>query len=110
VHLNLDSLEREDVRGLPAKKEPFAVVFGGKRFEFADAVEVNYLILATMNDTPNRFFRAALSEEDYKAFVKVAQPNPGQSKGGLDGIKLRGLMDSYRQHYGLDEGGNFVGS
>lgn len=112
VHLDLDALERESVQGLPKKKkDPYFVVAGGKRITFRDAVELNYAILANMEETPGRFFRAAIKDKgELTHFLGWANDSGEDDTGGLSGVKLRALMQGYRDYYGLDKMGNAVGS
>lgn len=112
VHLDLDALERESVRDLPkAKKDPYFVVAGGKRITFRDPVELNYTVLATLEQTPGRFFKAAIADPDeYKHFVEWANDRGDTGTQGLNGFKLRALTKGYRDYYGLDELGNVAGS
>lgn len=103
IQLNLDTLEREQVRGLPAKKvEPFRIVFDGKMLTFEDPLEIAAPILMRMEETPERFFRAALDNEDF-AHIMV-------NFGKLPGWKLQALLQSYQDYYGLDGQGNAIGS
>ena len=112
VHLDLEHLERESVLGLPeAKRDPFVVSIPGRTVEFRDAIELNHLLLAQMEQTPLRFFKAAIAkDEDYKAFVQWANSAGPDGKAGLSGFKMRALMDGYRDYYGLDKAGNVLGS
>lgn len=112
VHLDLDALERESVQGLPKKKkDPYFVVAGGKRITFRDAVELNYTVLATMEETPGRFFRAAIADKaELSHFLNWANDAGEDNTSGLSGVKLRALMEGYRDYYGLDKMGNAVGS
>lgn len=112
IHLDLDSLEREEVFGLPqAKREPYTVNANGRAISFRDAIELNHLILAQMEMTPLRFFKAAIADpDDYKHFVRWANEAGDDGKHGLTGFKMRALMEGYRDHYGLDKLGNVAGS
>jgi len=102
INLDLDSLEREDVAGLPDVTEPYAVTFEGRRLEFADPSTLPYETLMLMDSHPSRFFRATLSDDDYAHFTKHSRK--------LVGYKLRALMTGYQTHYGVDELGNVVNS
>lgn len=103
VHLNLDSLDRERVVGVPDKKtDPYVVTFAGRELTFADASELPYETVLNMDTHPTIFFRSTLSEEDYAFFREHSRQ--------LKGWQLRALMDGYRGYYGLDEQGNVVGS
>ncbi len=112
VHLDLDTLEREQVAGIPKKKaNPFYVTANGRRITFRDAVELNHLILATMEDTPQRFFKAAIADKDeLQHFLSWANDSGEDGRAGLTGIKLRGLLQGNRDYFGLDKMGNVVGS
>lgn len=112
VHLDLDALEREQVFGLPeAQREPYTVNAGGRAIPFRDPVELNHLILAQMEQTPLRFFKAVIEDkDDYQHFVRWANDAGPDGKKGLAGFKLRALMEGYRDYYGLDKMGNVAGS
>lgn len=112
IHLDLDALERESVVGLPeAKRIPFTVNANGRPVEFRDAIELNHMLLATMEQTPIRFFKAAIADkDDYSHFVNWANSGGDDGKRGLTGFKMRALMDGYRDYYGLDKAGNAIGS
>ncbi len=113
VNLDLDTIEREQVRGLPQKKNPYVVKVDGKALTFADPLDIDAVVLMTMEDSPSRFFRATLSSEvpttggvsDFDHMV-AAFETPGK----ISGLKLRALMQGYRLHYGLDDLGNGAGS
>lgn len=105
VNLDLDTLDREHVRGLPEKKAPFVVNIEGRPVVFKDAIDVDALILMDLLSSPGRFFKGTLDGEDYKHVMDVYS-KPGK----LPGWKLNGLMQSYQDYYGLDEQGNAVAS
>lgn len=105
VNLDLDTLEREHVRGLPEKKDPFVVNLDGRVVTFKDAVEVDALVLMDLLSSPARFFKGTLDGDDYRHVMDVyAKP------GKLPGWKLNGLMQAYQDYYGLDDQGNVVAS
>ena len=114
VHLDLDSLEREQVDGVPkAKAKPYFIKAGGEVYTFRDAVELNYTVLATMEQTPTQFFRAAILDEDgssIRKFLTWANDTGEDGTSGLSGLKLRAIMQGYRDYYGLDKMGNAAGS
>lgn len=106
VKLNLDTLEREQVRGLPKKKpEPYTVEIGGRVLVFTDPIEIDAAILMRMEETPGRFFSAALSGEDLAHMLKVFE-----TEGALPGWKLQALLQGYQDYYGLDSMGNVLSS
>lgn len=105
VNLDLDALDREHVRTLPEKRAPFAVRIGGKVVEFKDAVEIDSILLMNLLATPSTFFRTTLTEDNYKHVMEVFR-TPGQ----FPGYKMRALMESYQEYYGLDDQGNVVAS
>lgn len=105
VMLDLDALEREQVRGIQEKKPPYAIKFEGRILTFKDPMDIDAVLLMTMEETPNRFFRTTLSNEDY-LFVADLLATPGK----VPAFKLRALMTSYHTYYGLDEAGNGGGS
>lgn len=103
VQLNLDTLEREQVRGLPKPKaEPFKISFNGKVLTFEDPLEISAPVLMRMEETPERFFRAALGDEDFIHIMTNFDQIPGW--------KLQALMQGYQDYYGLDGQGNVSGS
>lgn len=104
IQLNLDSLEREQVRGLPKKKpEPFRITFLGKTLTFEDPLEVPSPVLMHMEDTPEQFFRAALTDDDELVHIL-------NNFDQIPGWKLQALMQGYQDYYGLDGRGNARGS
>ena len=112
INLDLDTIEREHVLGLPQKKKPYIVKVDGRPLHFKDPLEIDAVVLMTMEDSPGRFFRATLSSDaadgeisDFEHMI-VAFETPGK----ISGLKLRALMQGYRVHYGLDDVGNGVGS
>lgn len=103
IMLNLDTLEREQVRGLPKKKpEPFRLTFLGRNLTFEDPLEIPSPILMRMEESPERFFRAALDDDDYNHILANFDAIPGW--------KLQALMQGYQDYYGLDGQGNARGS
>lgn len=103
IQLNLDTLEREQVRGLPKPKaEPFTVVFLGETLVFIDPLEIASPILMRMEETPERFFRAALDDEGFNHIIRNFDEVPGW--------KLQALLQGYQDYYGLDGQGNVSGS
>lgn len=106
VSFDLDGVEREQVRGVPPKKKPFVAKVDGKLLTFRDPLEVDAVVLMTMEDSPARFFRATLDKEGEFEHMINAFETPGK----VSGLALRGLMQGYRVHYGLDDLGNAVGS
>lgn len=103
IELNLDTLEREQVRGLPKPKaKPFAVTFEGKRLVFEDPLEIPSPILMRMEETPETFFSAALDKEGFEHIMLHFDRMPGW--------KLQALMQRYQDYYGLDGQGNARGS
>lgn len=113
INLDLDTIEREQVRGVPQRKPAFIVKVDGKPLVFKDPLDIDAVILMTMEDSPARFFRATLSDEpasegetsDFEHMVRAFE-----TPGKISGLKLRALMQGYRVHYGLDDVGNGVGS
>jgi hypothetical protein len=106
VNLDLDVVERESVRGVPKRKDPYRVKVDGKVLTFADPMEIDAAELMVMEDTPGRFFKATITDDDeYAHMIEVFQ-----TPGKLPGIKLRALMTGYRTYYGLDDPGNVGGS
>jgi hypothetical protein len=103
VMLNLDTLEREQVRGVPKPKaKPYSTMFLGKRIIFEDPLEIASPVLMRMEETPERFFRAALSDADFQHMMSNFDELPGW--------KLQALMQGYQDYYGLDGQGNARGS
>ena len=103
IMLNLDTLEREQVRGVPKKKpKPYRITFLGRALTFEDPLEIASPILMRMEETPERFFAAALSEDDFKHIMLNFDEIPGW--------KLQALMQGYQDYYGLDGQGNARGS
>lgn len=104
IQLNLDTLEREQVRGLPKKKpEPFRITFLGRNLTFEDPLEVPSPILMRMEETPERFFRAALASDD--DFTHIMN-----NFDAIPGWKLQAIMQGYQDYYGIDSAGNARGS
>lgn len=101
VNLDLDALDREHVRTLPAKKEPFIVRLGGVDVTFKDPVEIDASVLMILFESPIRFFKGTLEPDDYRHMIDVFN-----TPGKLPGFKLRALMEQYQDYYGLDEAGN----
>lgn len=103
IQLNLDSIEREQVRGIPKPKaKPFAVSFLGTTLVFEDPLEIAAPILMRMEETPERFFRAALNDVHFEHIMANFDELPGW--------KLQALMQGYQDYYGLDGQGNARGS
>lgn len=107
INLDLDTIEREQVRGAPPRKKPFVVKIDGQPVTFKDPMDIDALQLMTMEESPARFFRATLDREngDFEHVI-TAFETPGK----ISGLKLRALMQGYRVHYGLDDPGNGGGS
>jgi hypothetical protein len=109
VNLDLDALEREQVRGVPKRRDPYTARIDGRVVAFADPMDIDASVLMVMEETPGRFFKATLSgdgdDSDY-AHVIEAYQTPGK----ITGLKLRALMGGYRTYYGLDDPGNEGGS
>lgn len=104
IQLNLDTLDREQVVGVPSKRpDLFTVTFGGKQISFEDPAELPWDIIARMDETPTRFFRTTITDEDQLKHFQLHSSK-------LVGWKLRALMEAYRDYYGIDEQGNVVGS
>lgn len=89
ISLNLDQLEHEGAAG------PFVIVFGGDRIVFRDAMEIDWQKLMAALRHPTAFFRLVLSPEDARKFLSTELPTH----------KLRKLMDTYRDHFGLVDPG-----
>jgi hypothetical protein len=106
VTLNLDTLEREQVRGVPKPKaKPFTITFEEKVLAFEDPAEIDAAILMRMEETPHRFFRAALDDEGFN-HVMLQFETPGK----LPGWKLQAILQGYQDYYGVDGQGNVRGS
>lgn len=107
INLDLDTIEREQVRGIPQRKKAFIVKVDGKPLTFKDPLDIDAVVLMTMEDSPARFFRATLDIEngDFDHMVSAFE-----TPGKISGLKLRALMQGYRLHYGLDDLGNAGGS
>lgn len=106
IQLNLDTLEREQVRGLPKKKpEPWRIQLGGKTLTFTDPIEIDAAVLMRMEETPARFFRAALDDDDFNHVLLQFE-----TPGALPGWKLQAILQGYQDYYGLDSMGNVLSS
>lgn len=90
IALNLDTATRPEEE----VKEPFVAVVGGKRLTFTDAADIDWEVLASL-DNPHDFVQHCLSEDDAEHFY--AQKLPGW--------KFRELWDAYRVYYGLKKPG-----
>lgn len=88
VILDLDNEERpkEDV------KPPYVVKIGDKKLTFADPAEIDWRDLAAV-EIPADLLRVAMSREDRIHLQKQELP----------GWKFNRLMESYYQHYDLEE-------
>lgn len=107
IQLNLDTLTREQVRGVPKPKaEPFAIQIDERVLVFEDPIEIDAPVLMRMEETPERFFRAALTPEDFDWFMNDVFYEPGK----MPGWRLSAIMQGYQDHYGLDGQGNVRGS
>lgn len=107
VMLNLDTLEREQVRGVPKPKPiPFSIQVEGRKLVFEDPIEIDAPILMRMEETPERFFRAALPKDDADWFLEDVFYEPGK----MPGWRLSAIMQGYQDYYGLDGQGNVRGS
>lgn len=73
-------------------KPPFVVKVGGKAVTFKDPGEIDWRVLATV-DTPADLVRVSLSSEDREHLTSQV----------LEGWKFNRLMDSYYQHYDMEE-------
>jgi len=115
VTLNLATLEREQVRGVPKPKpKPFSIGMpvdhekpeGEQRsIIFEDPAEIDAAILMRMEETPGRFFAAALEADDYN-FMMIQF----ETRGALPGWKLQAILQGYQDYYGMDSQGNVRGS
>lgn len=85
VAMNLDTLDRE------ARPEPFAVVHGGRHYEFVDPQDIDWRDLIQVLQRPAVFFEKCLSPEDSPEFEKTPMP----------GWKLNALISKYLEHYGV---------
>lgn len=98
--LSLDNLDREAVD--PGyQKEPFVIEIGGKDVTFTDPQELPWDVVVTMDDTPRRFFRAAIADIDEQKHVVKTE---------LKLWQMKYLMEQFRDHYGIDLQGNDVAS
>lgn len=88
VSINLDTIERED-----GQAQPFVVVLGGKRYLFADVLEVplNDLLAAQTDDM--EFLRIVVSSDDREDFFAAI--------GALPMWKVREVVAAYFKHYGM---------
>ena len=88
VILDLDTEERpsEDV------KPPFVVKIGGKSITFTDPSELDWTVLAAIQQ-PGDLINSALSREDRKHIRETELP----------GWKFNRLMESYYTHYDLED-------
>lgn len=86
VHLNLDTLERED------KPDPFSFVLGGERFECKDPKELDYRAFRDMND-PEGQFKLLLPPNKFESFKKHT----------LTLWKQQRLVNTALEHYGLGD-------
>jgi len=94
VSINLDTLESEDTY------EPFIVHVDGQRFELKNAREIDYIVLEYAEQSPQRFFHAALGDDVFEKFRRIEIPS----------WKVGKLMDAYRRHFGLTETVGEVGA
>ncbi len=106
INLDLDSQEREQVRGVPKKKTPWVVKMDGRAVPFKDPLDIDATVLMTMEDSPGRFFTSAIEKDDDVEYVLNLLGTPGK----ITGLKLRAIMQGYRTYYGIDEAGNVVAS
>lgn len=85
--INLDSLKRDFT------PEPFAVVLGGKRFVFSDALDLDWQDLTlALGTSPRALFRLIVPADDQDQFFATDLPT----------WKMRALMDAYVKHYRLE--------
>lgn len=98
--LSLDNLDREVVD--PGyQKEPFVIEIGGMDVTFTDPQELPWDVVVTMDDTPRRFFRAAIADIEQQKHTLKAE---------LKLWQMKFLMEQFRDHYGIDLQGNDVAS
>lgn len=88
VVLNLD----EEVRPEKDVKPPFIVKVGDKKITFKDPGEIDWRVLATI-ETPSDLVRVSLETEDRQHLTSQILP----------GWKFNRLMDSYYQHYDMED-------
>jgi hypothetical protein len=105
IMLDLDALERDQVRGLQKAKPPFRFKVNGRPVTLADPADIDSLALMTMEETPQRFFRTTCTDVDYLFMLDVLE-----TPGAFPGYKFRALMQQYHTYYGLDDPGNAGGS
>lgn len=91
--LDLDKLEREGAVG------PFDFQLEGKRYIMSDPQEVDWQDLLSAMQNPTMFFRLVLPTDDQQEFFRTRLPS----------WKMRKLMESYQDHYGLPTAGNAGG-
>lgn len=89
VAFNLDTFERENA------PEPFVIVLGGRRIEFADPQDLDWQDLMEIDD-PDELTEKCLSAEDKVYFYSQK----------IEAFKLRELLERFRDHYGLGSPGN----
>lgn len=92
--LDLDALEREGAPGL------FDFTLDGRRYIMSDPQEVDWQDLMAAMSSPTMFFRLVLPADDQTTFFTTRLP----------AWKMRKLMESYQNHYGLPNLGNPAGS
>jgi hypothetical protein len=86
LDLDAESRPEKDV------KPPFVVKIGGKNVAFADPTEIDWKALAAV-EIPADLLRVAMSREDRKHI----------SETNLPGWKFNLLMQSYYDHYDLED-------
>lgn len=86
LDLDLETRPEKDV------KPPFIVKVGGKAITFKDPGEIDWRVLATV-DTPADLIRVSLAGEDREHLTSQV----------LEAWKFNRLMDSYYQHYDMEE-------
>lgn len=88
VVLDLD----EETRPEKDIKPPFVVKVGNKKITFKDPGEIDWRVLATV-ETPADMVRVSLETEDRQHLTSHVLP----------GWKFNRLMESYYQHYDMED-------
>lgn len=94
VNLSLDDLEKEN------PKEPYTIALRGRTIELHDPQDIDWLVLAELEDDPVSFVTECMSEEDSEFFMAEK----------LESWKVERLMKDFMRHFGLGARGKGRGS
>lgn len=94
VNLSLDDLEKEN------RKDPYRITLRGRVIELQDPQDIDWLVLAELEDDPVRFVTECMTDDDADFFMEKK----------LESWKVEELMKDFMRYYGLGGRGKGRGS